>query len=476
MNIAEMAEREAERTERRAELDSRDREHGGTVPSDRVSEEIRRAVAGWADRYRPSTNPREVRQALENRPDAREVTIGRLLADCRRAAQRWHAGRDADDREAIATSAALLLLRWPSHGDRAPLDLGGSRLNLRAAMAARAAAEKAPTAAAAALAYIATAERTLESGSLPLRRDWIAVDPETGRYGSVPTAAAWRALHAATKQASRDRQTILPALPAVGDALDIAALVDAERIASGARVRLPDMSAPDALAESMGLPLDAARAIVARAFPDASNADHAAAWRMTPAAVAVALSRGAAIVRKRHPDGADLLAALAAAAADYRASVESAALLALIDYRDGYAERDAAAAAVADWRGAAAGLSDHQLALLSAARRACQRGGRTYGAEHAERVAGSVPRLLAAEQSAARRPYRVKRYGALNSCAESAQRAERPHLAPETAQRVAADREALRALLESGSSDAGAIRALRASIAERVAGAQVRSA
>jgi hypothetical protein len=462
MDIAAQVASRENRISRQVVLDARESEHGGLIPADRVSEVIKRSMAGWSDSYRPSTTKTEVSAAVAGTiRDCREVTIGRLYVDLSKMVDDAARKFSTDDRETIRTEALLLLLRWPSHGAAGrTLDLGAARLEARM----RRIANTAPTAALRCSRWIDLAEILLANGSLPLRRDWI--DPATG-YASD---AARRAMRAAIKQAAADRQVVAELAPAAEiptDGLDISRMIEAEAISSAEAIRIPDAAAPEIIAAHMRCSLDAARAILARAYPAANVTELAASWRISRAAADNALNRGAAWIRANYPDPIDLLTALDAAAASYRDQTERDALLALLDYREYRDARDLEAAklAVANWRGASAGLSTDQGAILSAARAAIRRHGGQYGSELAERIAASAPRLIAAEQRATSRSSRVKRYGHLNHCALSAQRRRAAHMNPQQLVKLTHAREQLSRFLDSGSADADRMRALRAEIA-----------
>jgi hypothetical protein len=540
MDIAAAVQTLTADTERSAELDRRDREYGGLVPSDRLRDDIAAAVAAWMPPYRPETTLADVRQACaEDWRDPREIKTARLMFDVSRAVRRHCRAHSKADQDVIANGAALLLLRWPTQGTSPVLDLGGRRAERETLWAAQR-GDAPRTARAARLAgtrmsqldWIDRAERLLAIGTLPLRRDWLDENNQ-------PTPLARRALHAACKQAADEIST--PSAHEIStDPVDISLLIEGEAIASGDASRLPDEVAPELVARYLDLPLDAARAIVARSFPHASPSDLAKQWGdIGRQAVANALCRGAIALRERYPDPAKLLADLATIGPAYRTDCERGAILALIDYREGWADEPMARSAVDEWRAATDSMGDVERALLAAARQAIKRAGGSYGSERAERVAGTVARLLSAEQRAAWRvptmstaPHkagsqdwlsgygthrarresvaerralyalcaadesaaqglisriadtahrvpapdaiarpsasRLRRSGALDKCARSAQRAERKHLAPDVAQRVAADRERVRRLLESGSANADEIKSLRAGIAAAV--------
>lgn len=467
MDIAAAVQTFSDQAERSADLDRRDREYGGLVPGDRQAEDIAAAVAAWVPPYRASATKRDVREALKNLPDPREISTGRLMFDVSRAVRRWCGKWSPADRDIIANGAALLLLRWPTQGTSPVLDLGGERAE-RLALAEFKRAERSAAAAGdplararAVIAWMDRAERLLAVGTLPLRRDWIA---EHG--GASPLAL--RALHAAVKQAA-DEITPNADVEISTDPLDIAAAMERETADAGEISRLPDVQAPELIARYLDISLDAARAITARAFPHASPTDLAAAWEISRQAVANALQRGAAALLKAYPDPAALLEALARIAPAYRTDCETGATLALIDWRDGWISEDIARSAVKEWRDASQSMGDVERAILASARAAIKRAGGQYGSERAERIAASVGRILPAEQSAARRSTRLPRVGRLDTCAVSAQRAERPHLAPQAAADVAAARERLRHLLDAGSANADEIKALRAGIAAALA-------
>lgn len=366
MDLTERVANHRQRDERRAELDKREREHGGLIPADRETEARKLSVKGWGP-YRPDVSGAEVRQARQGIPpnDPRRVTIQRLFVDCGAAVRRFAPKYRRSAADTLRDDALLLLLRWPRHGgDARSVDLGGD-------------------------------------GGTPLRRDWLEPTEQDGRAPREKlTPLAWRALRAAVKQAAE-----APAMRALmseeelpTDPSDIAAAVESQQRASDAATRLPDVSAPEVLADALSVPLDAARAIVARAYPAASPDDLATSWGVAVASLKVALSRGAAQVRERYPDPIELLEALDAAAEVVQRRAESDAIVSLIRYRDGELAESGALAAVSDWRGAEQAMSAQRRALLSAARTASARAGGSYGSERAERVAQSVPRLMNAEQ------------------------------------------------------------------------------
>lgn len=384
MDLTERVADHRQRDERRAELDKREREHGGLIPSDRETEARKRSVAGWGP-YRPDVTRAEAKQARQGilPDDPRRVTIQRLYVDCGAAVRRFAPKYRRSAADTLRNDTLLLLLRWPRHGDARSLDLGGD-------------------------------------GGTPLRRDWLEPTELDGRAPREKlTALAWRALRAAVKQAA-DAPALRELmaddeLPA--DPHDIAAAVEAHQLANDAATRLPDVSAPEVLADALSVPLDAARAIVARAFPAATADDLARSWGVAPASLKVALSRGAAQVRQRYPNPVDLLDALDGAAETVQRRAETDALVSLIRYRDGELTESGALAAVSDWRGAEQGMSDQRRALLAAARVATARAGGSYGSERAERIARSLPRLMGAEQ---RRGSRRATLGARGSHASGA--------------------------------------------------------
>lgn len=433
MDIAASVATLSAQTQRSAELDSREREYGGLVPGDREAERILESVKGWTAPYRASINYGDVRDALDNPPDPREITTGRLMFDVARAVRRWCGGWSRDDRDAIANGAALLLLRWPTNGggldkdgNRTPvLDLGGLRSERMAiallrrsdapstARAARMAGDAATQAGTnrrvarmAQLDWIDRAERMLSHGTLPLRRDW--VDPES----KMPTPLAIRALRAAVKQSAeslRDSVQTDSGRKMRGDVeiahgpLDITKLREDEAAERGDVVRLPYVNAPELIARYLDVPLNAARALVIEAFPGTPHSELASQWNVSLDRVKVALSIGRAVLRDLYPDPIKLVEALATIGPEYRTDCERGAILALIDYRDAMIGADVASGAIAEWRESSSALSDESRALLAAARSAIKRSKGQYGSERAERIAASVPRLLAAEISATRR-------------------------------------------------------------------------
>jgi hypothetical protein len=427
--------------------------------------DIAAAVAAYVPTARASTSPAEVRQAMLNLPDPRTITTGRLMFDVGRAVSRWCKGWTKLDRDAIANGAALHLLRWPTQGTSPVLDLGGQRAERMALARVR---RHAPTRAAGVLAWVDVAENLAAEmssvGTLPLRRDWLA------EHGG-PSRLALRALRAAIKQAADELQRGAAADTEVStEPLDIAAMIEADKSSEAATYdRLPDVDAPELIARYLDVSLDAARCVIARAFPHVSATDLAAMWGISRQSIANALTRGAAALRERYPDPVTLLEALASVAPQYRTDCERGAIMALIDYRSEYIGADVARAAVSEWRGAVGDLDPTSAALLTAARRAIKRSGGTYGSERAERIACTVPRLLEAERRAAKRTTRVRPTARLDKVARAAQRSDRQHLAPAIAQRIAQDRETLRRMLDAGSGNADAIGALRAGIAHALA-------
>lgn len=443
LDIAERSAAHQKAEQRRAELDARERAHGGTVPGDRAAEQRRSALKGWGP-YKPE-KPADIRAGIAGVADARVIKEGRLWIDCGRAVSRWCAALSSDDRATVQSDAFSLLVAWPSHGggkrkdgSTAPtLDLGGLREQRRARLVAD---HNEPTRARAVLKWIDYMAALSAEGSLPLRRDWI--DPTTTMrergMTEQPSAAAWRALHAAVKQsAARADATPTPKQESPTDPLDIAALVEIEQQRAAELTRLPDNAAPELLARLLDTPLDAARAIVARAYPHATPTELATAWRISRDAVPVALSRGAAALRKQWPMPNELLDAIDAAAAKYRAETEQNAALALLDYRAEQQSapvverifRSRAADAVAEWRGCTVGMPADALALLSAARCGLRRhaavnGGATYGSERAENISGTVARLYSAERRAARRSTRARPTAEVHKYALSAQRVD----------------------------------------------------
>lgn len=381
--IAAHTEREA----RQADLGRRDREHGGLTPHDRAAEEKQRSTQGWGP-YKPSATEQEARQARAGtlRDDIGRVPMSRLWADCAVAVRRWRRDARAHEAESLRNDALWLLVKWPSQGQNPPLDLGGK-------------------------------------DGRPLRRDWetVAVRSDDGTRERQLTRAAWRALHAAVKQASESparaaaiEEAELPSGDAadLANLVDIAALSEAEQRAADAITRLPDPEAPEIVAECLGCTLDMARAIVARAYPHATRRDLAETWDIGVQAVDNALARGAAAIRKRWPQAADLLSALDTVAEAYRTRTESAAILTLLRYRDGRATDTETREAVAAYRATHGEPSSELAALQSAARAAILRqlaatgagASPDYVATLADRITASVRRIMPAEQ---RRGYRV---------------------------------------------------------------------
>lgn len=498
MDIASAVETYEKSAERRAELDARDRRYGGLVPGDRAAEQKRSALKGWGP-YR-AESAAAIKAGIVGVADLRSIKHGRLWVDCGRAVNRWASKLSSAERDALQAETFALIVRWPSHGERNPIDLGG----LAELQRAERIAARQPTPARRVLAWIDCAER-IGRGTLPLRRDWIDLASiQAAKRGAAaeqggsktsergmseqPSAGAWRALHAALKQA-RERSDFKrqqqPSEEQSTDPVDIAALIESDTISAGERVRLPDTDAPEVLAHLLDCSLDAARAVVARAWPFATPAELSEQWSISRDALKVALSRGAAQVRKRWPDPIELLDALDQAALDYRAETEQRAAMALLDYRE---ERDSAPVveriyrkrasdAVEDWRGCTSGMPADALALLGAARSALLRQGQSYGSERAERIAQSVQRVTEQETRAAKRRTRIKRYGEVDRTYPGASwRAEngRPITIPPSAGRNPIDTDALAllteqraelsSLLESASADADRIGELRAAL------------
>lgn len=369
-----------ERDNRRAELDRRDREHGGmrTIAEELAREEVQRERSRWQPHSASVTAADIDGRTAAMIERTRRETLQRLWIDCGAAVRRFAPKFKRDAAETLQSDALLLLVQWPTQGTAPSLDLGGI-------------------------------------GGLPLRRDWReTVERADGRAEVKLTRAAWRALHAAVKQAAESPAAralaVQDAAETPTEDLDIAALVEQEQRDSGAATRLPDIAAPEIVSEILDIPLDAGRAIVARAFPAASTRDLAESWRISEQAAKNALTRGAAHVRKRYPSAADLLTDLDTVAARYRAVTESGAVLALLALRDDserYCPADprAARAAVSDYRATHRDLPAERAALLAACRAALRREGLDIAdaAEQAERVAQVCTRLLPAEQRRARR-------------------------------------------------------------------------
>jgi hypothetical protein len=458
MDIAAAAQRHTEQTQRSAELDRREREFGGLIPGDREREDIARSVAGWTDTYRASISKREVKEACaDDWRDPREITTGRLMFDVARAVRRWCGKWSKDEQSEIANAAALLLLQWPSNGTNPALDLGGIRAE-RLAIAEI--SRSAPSTALGVLAWVDRAERLAAIGTLPLRRDWLSAESDY----KLPSRLAIRALRAAVKQAADALSAPSADIEISTDPIDIAALIESESAERGDATRLPDIAAPELIARYLDIGLDAARAVVAQAWPSASHTDLAASWGMSPQTLSVALSRGRIALRERYPDPATLLADLATVASAYRVDAERGAIMALIDYRDELISADVARGAVAEYRESSAALSDASRAILSAARNAIKRSGGTYGSERAERIALCVPRLVSAEQRAAKRATRKRSAGNVHACAASAQHSAPSALVTSALVSLAKQREQLARELDSACPDGDRVRSLRAEI------------
>lgn len=369
LDLAERVAAEVASTARRADLDRREREHGGLIPSDRVTEAKSRSAEGWGP-YRPSVTRAELKDIRRGTfEDLDRVTLQRLYVDCGAAVRRFAPKWKRERALTLRNDALLILIRWPSHGEADPLDLGGT-------------------------------------GGTPRRRDWLQRTDGTRGARWILTPRAWQALRAAVKQASRAGAEVelnaVESTEVPTEALDLARLVEDHQRETMAPTRLPDSAAPEIIAATMDIPLDAARAITARAFPAATTRDLAESWRISEGACKNALTRGARAVRERFPDPSDLLDALEDCSGAWQRDTERGAIIALIEYRDAERSADDTLDAVRDWRGATDALPMEARALLAAARVALARNGAPYGSERAELIARSVPRLMRAETRRAR--------------------------------------------------------------------------
>lgn len=366
--VTDLAARDA----RRADLDQRDKEHGGmrSIPEEIEREEKQRSMAGWGP-YKPEITQAELDAARRGEPakDPKRITVGRLALDVKRAVSRWAKLRSDTDKELVTTDALMLLLSWPEHGsdpsERYPL---AERIDLGAAHTVRLAelrARREPNIGRSVVRYLSELDE-LNPWTLPLRRDWMDATRRDRDGYAMTTRAARRALHAAVKQAMRDRmwRAELQARELLTD-VDIDALIDERAEDEGEPQRLPDGAAPEVIAELMSLPLDAGRAIVAQHDRLAHESGLLREqWGMAPGTYTTAISRGGAAVRARFPDSLDLLSAMQDLPRQYRELVERSATVALSDYRYGLRnpgeltaselreDEYRARRAVADWRGA----------------------------------------------------------------------------------------------------------------------------
>lgn len=433
LDISARVEARAEQRARAAELAARDREHGGLVPADRDRESAERAYRAWRRGYAPSASSAEIAAAKRGDPiqDFRTVSVARLQLDISRELRDARAYRD-ELADVIGVDALALLLRWPSHGSEPTTehpnaertDLGGELAARMAERHARHAARSAsrshgaPSGRAVLAAIDALerdAERMARAGTLPMRRAWLDAERQLVTYRQrvpvsypAPTRGAKRAVRAAIQQSARAWEREAKRAPApIGDALDVSAAIEAEQLSE--RRLLPDaIDAPETLARIGGIPLDAARAIVARAYRAPISA-LAYQWRVSANTASVAVSRGERWIRERYPDPRELLAWIDSLGALYRRDAESDAALALLAYRGGeLSERDALER-IERWQLCAHTLTDAERVTLASARRALQRAGReldypiSYGSELAERVAEQSERVLTAATRAARR-------------------------------------------------------------------------
>lgn len=481
-------ERDADRRARAADIIRRDRALGGTVPGDKEDEIVRRAVKAWLAPYRADVTRADLRAATRsNEPatDYRTISVGRLTLDVRRAVSRWSKYRKTDA-PIVEARALMLILQWPEHGSppsaeypRAELtDLGGRDAER---MAWRLASME-PTPSARTLRAFVELERILRVGTLPARRVWLDAERRDRNGAAMLTRGAMRALRAAVKQAGEDLRAELESdkreTPS-GDALDFSELIerDAETVSVS---RLPRVDMPETVARLMDIPLDAARALVARAFPE-QIAELAELWGMAHKTLEVALSRGRVKLRDRYPTVGALLDAVDAMADAYRAELERDATLALLETLTRPDSAPDAHRAVLAWRDAQRYLPDAERAELDAARAALQRHARNLDAETraelADRIARSSRRLMLTEQRRAKRGGRMRQTGDLARTYPGASWSVREgtvHVsAPETERATPSKRELtalavrraeLRDLLESGSSDADRIRTLRAEL------------
>jgi hypothetical protein len=359
------------------------------------------------------------------RDDPTRINLARLYVDCKRAVGRWEKLKGADRDERI-TDSMRLIMRWPAHGSlptakhptASILDLGGKNPEL-------------------------SNGRTVPT--FPLKRDWLRIesDGSSARYTSELTRSAWKALHAAVKQAASaptwkatvlEREIVAVASSeAQADAIDLGLLareesgllLDSERL-PGALAALLDIDPAD-LADRLSITLHGARAIIARACPETSRRVLCDRWAMSEDFAKKAISTGSADIRRKYPNPLDLLDALDFAAANLPIALESRA-----------------------------DRPNPILALTQAIR------ARDYLAElPAGRVACGI--VAAIEESAAilrRRSFYAPQQVACTLSAPT----RSPKLPTEVLAKLATDREELARLLDAGNANADRIRTLRANI------------
>lgn len=361
---AENARRRAEHERQWAEL-----ENGAvrTVAEGRAEETVKEARRAW--RAAPTVEA--------PRADYRRAEWGQVLRDLRAVVRTVSRGFTRDERETLATDAAVLIYRWPEHGAE-HFPLGGAE-------------------------------------DAPLLRDWRELD-ETGRATGRLTEGAFRAARAAVKQAAQSPAVAdRPAeeVPTEAVALGVLAETDAEQRRADANLYapLPSRDAPTILGELLSLPEAACRVLVADAWrltPD----DCAELWGVARASVARILTRGRTQVRHAYPDGAELLADLAECAPRYRAQVQARAVVALSEYRDGWSTADEARDAVAAWRETGARMAPQARALEGAAQSAVRRATGHWAPDRAAVLGATVRRLVSAEEKRARQVAQVAKLGA----------------------------------------------------------------
>ena len=391
INLDNLAATAVSRIERQADLDAQSETRQLTT-----DEIMRAAQAREIDlSYRPS-KPADIRAGIDgSERRAWTISLGRLYVDCGRAAARYAPRYRGDLAETLQSDAMRLILAWPTQGGgkRADgtrttvIDLGG-RLPLKLAKA-RAMAE--PTRARGVTRWMAEADRILTAGTLPRRADWILSDDAPRDISPL----AWRALHAAVKQAAAMRAFQAAVTQSEAEtpteAIDLDAAVEAERQAAGDdAATIPDVDAPETLARMMDLPLDAARAMVAQSYAAVSTAALAEDWGISAQAAANALTRGRSALRKRYPRAEDLLSAIDRAQAYWTVARAGEAAVTLAAFRDGDASETAARAAVNDWRASTAAMNPQRVALLAACRAAILRHGGQYGSDLAAQTARQV--------------------------------------------------------------------------------------
>jgi hypothetical protein len=369
--LGRRAETAAENAARRAkhERQWRELENGAvlTVAEGRAEETVKEARRAW--RAAPTVEA--------PRADCRRAEWGQVLRDLRAVVRTVSRGFTRDERETLATDAAVLIYRWPEHGAE-HFPLGGAE-------------------------------------DAPLLRDWRELD-ETGRATGRLTEGAFRAARAAVKQAAQSPTVAdrpVEEVPTEAVALGVLAEEDAEQCRADENLYapLPSRDAPTILGELLDLPEAACRVLVADAWrltPD----DCAELWGVARASVAPILTRGRKQVRHAYPDPAELLADLAEAAPRYRAQVQARAVVALSEYRDGWCTADEARDAVAAWRETGARMADHARALEAAAQGAVRRSTGRWAPDRAALLAQTIRRLVGAEENRARRIAQVAKLGA----------------------------------------------------------------